>query len=110
MTKHWKNTLLCSTLALVLMALLIQGAVFATTGPVAGPTYARDKLKTKTFESPQRPSIAAAQNLTAQAYDKVIDAQKVGEWDQTGHAQKAKAALQQARDELRLAAEATDAR
>jgi hypothetical protein len=108
MTKHWKNTLLCSTLAVVLMALLIQGAVFATTG--SGPTYARDKLKTKTIESPQRPSIAAAQNLTAQAYDKVIDAQKVGEWDQAGHAQKAKAALQQAKDELRLAAEATDAR
>jgi hypothetical protein len=107
MTKPWKNTQLWSALTAASLALLIQGAAFA-----GGSTYSREKLKDSTtsqgdFSTP-RPNIAEAQNLTAQAFDRLIDGQKAGEWDRTGHAQKAKAALQQARDELKLAAEATD--
>jgi hypothetical protein len=60
--------------------------------------------------SPKRhPNLAAAQRLSAQAYQKVIAAQQANEWDLGGHAQKAKELLDQANQELKQAAETSNA-
>ena len=60
--------------------------------------------------SPKRhPNLAAAQRLSAQAYQKIIAAQQANEWDMNGHAQKAKELLDQVNDELKQAAEAANA-
>jgi hypothetical protein len=59
--------------------------------------------------SPRRhPNLAAAQRLSAQAFDKLVLAQEANEWDLGGHAQKAKDLLQQVNDEIKLAAEAAN--
>jgi len=50
------------------------------------------------------PNLAAAQRLSQQAYEKIIAAQQANEWDMEGHAQKAKDLLEQANEQLRLAA------
>ncbi|MBF0544031.1 MAG: hypothetical protein HQM08_06350 [Candidatus Riflebacteria bacterium] len=54
------------------------------------------------------PNIAAAQKLAQQAFEKISQAQKANEWDMNGHAQKAKELLEQANNELKLAAEAAN--
>jgi len=63
-------------------------------------------------ESPRKtkghPNLAAAQKLAAQAFDKLEAAQRANEYDLGGHAAKAKALLEQANDEIKLAAEAAD--
>ena len=60
--------------------------------------------------SPKRhPNLAAAQKLSAQAYQKVVAAQQANEWDLGGHAQKAKELLDQANQELKQAAEVSNA-
>ena len=56
--------------------------------------------------TPSRVNLNSAQKLTAQAYDKLIAAQKANEWDQEGHAARAKDLLEQAKSELALAAAA----
>lgn len=56
----------------------------------------------------RHPNLAAAQRLTAQAYDKVIAAQQANEWDMQGHAAKAKQLLDEANNELKAAAEAAN--
>jgi len=53
-------------------------------------------------------NLAAAQRLAAQAFQRIIDAQKANEWDMDGHAQKAKDLLDQANKELKEAAEAAN--
>ncbi len=59
--------------------------------------------------SPKRhPNLAAAQRLSAQAYQKITAAQQANEWDMEGHAQKAKDLLDQANNELKQAAEAAN--
>jgi hypothetical protein len=50
------------------------------------------------------PNLAAAQHLSEQAYQKIVAAQEANEWDMDGHAQKAKELLDQANQQLRLAA------
>jgi hypothetical protein len=57
----------------------------------------------------RHPNIAAAQHLTAQAYDKIVAAQQANEYDLGGHAQKAKDLLEQANRELKAAAETSNA-
>jgi len=60
--------------------------------------------------SPERhPNLAAAQRLSAEAWDKVMAAQQANEWDMGGHAQKAKEMLDQVNAELKMAAEAANA-
>jgi len=56
----------------------------------------------------RHPNIAAAQRLSQQAWQKVLDAQKANEWDMAGHAQKAKNLLDEVNQELKLAAEAAN--
>jgi len=58
----------------------------------------------------KHPNIAAAQRLSRQAWQRIVDAQKANEWDLAGHAQKAKELLDQADNELKLAAEASNRR
>jgi hypothetical protein len=59
--------------------------------------------------SPERhPNLAAAQRLSAQAWQRVLDAQKANEWDLDGHAEKAKRLLDDVNHELKLAAEAAN--
>ncbi len=53
----------------------------------------------------RHPNLAAAQRMSENAYNKVIAAQQANEWDMQGHAQKAKELLDQAANELKLAAE-----
>ena len=61
--------------------------------------------------SPGRhPNLAAAQRLSRQAWQRVVDAQQANEWDLAGHAQKAKELLDQVNNELKLAAEASNRR
>jgi hypothetical protein len=54
----------------------------------------------------RHPNLAAAQRMSKNAYDKIVEAQKANEWDMAGHAQKAKDLLDQANGELKLAAQA----
>ena len=74
------------------LALLCTGFVFA-------------QKPVKNVSPKKHPNLAAAQRLSAQAYDKVVAAQKANEWDLGGHAQKAKDLLEQVNQELKQAAE-----
>ena len=58
----------------------------------------------------RHPNIAAAQRLTEEAYQKVVAAQESNEYDVGGHAAKAKELLQQASQQLKMAAEASNQR
>ncbi len=59
--------------------------------------------------SPRRhPNLAAAQRLSQQAWQRVLDAQRDNEWDMQGHAQRAKDLLDQANRELKEAAGAAN--
>ena len=54
------------------------------------------------------PNLAAAQRFVEKAINKISAAQRVNEFDMNGHAAKAKALLDQAYSEVKLAAEASD--
>ena len=56
----------------------------------------------------RHPNLAAAQRLSRQAWQRVVDAQAANEFDMQGHAQKAKDLLDQASNELKMAAEAAN--
>ena len=52
----------------------------------------------------KHPHLSMAQDLITQAFDRISDAQKANEFDMGGHAKKAKNFLDQASQELKLAA------
>ena len=56
------------------------------------------------------PNLAAAQRLSRQAWQKIVDAQQANEWDLQGHAQKAKELLDEVNNQLKMAAEASNKR
>jgi hypothetical protein len=56
----------------------------------------------------KHPNLAAAQRLTAQAFQKITAAQEANEFDMQGHAKKAKDLLDQANNELKQAAGAAN--
>ncbi len=56
----------------------------------------------------RHPNLAAAQRLSQQAFEKITAAQQANEWDMDGHAAKAKDLLDQANQQLKLAAEAAN--
>jgi len=58
----------------------------------------------------RHPNLAAAQRLSSQAYQKILEAQRANEFDLGGHAQKAKDLLDQVNNELKQAAEAANKR
>ncbi len=73
---------------------------------LAGTAVAKEPARNVSGKT--HPNLAAAQRLTAQAYEKIEDAQQANEWDLGGHAQKAKQLLDQANQELKLAAETSN--
>jgi hypothetical protein len=66
-----------------------------------GIVYAVPPLK-------HHPNLRAAEKLINNAIVKITDAQKANEWDMNGHAAKAKALLDEAKTEVKLAAEAAN--
>jgi F0F1-type ATP synthase membrane subunit b/b' len=80
----------------LVFALLVSGLAFAQKKPAQNVSGKR------------HPNLAAAQRLTAQAFQKVTAAQQANEWDMEGHAAKAKDLLDQANNELKQAAEAAN--
>jgi len=80
----------------------IAGAVLLCGGVVLAQKPARNV-------SPGRhPNLAAAQRLSAEAFQKITAAQEANEFDMKGHAAKAKELLEQANNELKQAAEAAN--
>jgi len=81
---------------------IVLGTLLAIAGIATAQRPERDV-------SPARhPNIAAAQRLSQQAFERIVQAQQANEWDMQGHAQKAKELLEQANHELKLAAEAAN--
>jgi hypothetical protein len=80
----------------VLASLLFFGAIATAQRPEEDISPAR------------HPNLAAAQRLSRQAWQRVVDAQHANEWDMNGHAQRAKDLLDQVNRELKLAAEAAN--
>jgi hypothetical protein len=88
------------------MKLRILGVLFGSLLLIGGAAVAQAP---KTNVSGARhPNLAAAQRMSLNAYDKIIEAQKANEWDMAGHAQKAKDLLDQVNSELKLAAQAAN--
>jgi hypothetical protein len=58
----------------------------------------------------RHPNLAAAQDFSKQAWDRIVMAQKANDWDMSGHAQKAKELLEAVNIELSRAAEAANAK
>jgi hypothetical protein len=56
----------------------------------------------------RHPNLAAAQRLSAQAFQRITAAQEANEWDMQGHAKHAKELLEQANNELKAAAQAAN--
>jgi hypothetical protein len=57
----------------------------------------------------KHPNLAAAQQLSQQAYEKIVAAQQANEWDMQGHAQQAKNLLEKVNNQLKMAAQAANA-
>jgi hypothetical protein len=74
------------------LMLVIGGAVFADTVVVV-----------KTVFEQHHPNLAEAHRMIDKAYGKIVDAQKANEYELDGHAAKAKAYLEAAVNELKLA-------
>lgn len=86
---------------------LLVGVVLALVMLCTGLVFAQKKPAQNV--SPRRhPNLAAAQRLTAQAYQRITDAQQANEWDLAGHARKAKELLDEANKELKQAAEVSN--
>lgn len=81
---------------IVLSSALVLGLV------AGGVTVAQD------VSHHRHPNLAAAQDLMDRAAVKITDAQVANEWDMQGHAAKAKQLLDDARHEIKLAAEAAN--
>ncbi len=88
-----KKTILAGVCGLLLLA--------------AGMVYAAQPAKN--VNPGRHPHIAAAQRLSRQAFNKIVEAQQANEWDMGGHAQKAKELLDQVNNELKMAAETANA-
>jgi hypothetical protein len=56
----------------------------------------------------RHPNLEAAQRLAQQAYERILDAQRANEFDLGGHAQRAKELLEQASQQLKEAAMASN--
>ena len=75
---------------------------------LAGTAYA--DRPARNIDGFRHPNLAAAQNLTAQAFNRLEAAQRANEFDVGGHAARAKTLLNQAADEMKLAALAANRR
>jgi len=59
-------------------------------------------------QGPRHPNLMEAQRLINQAFDRIVAAQQANEWDMGGHAAHAKDLLEQAKREIKMAAEAAN--
>ncbi len=84
-----------------LLATILGGALLLGTAAIA-------QRPERNIAPGRHPNLAAAQRLSQQAWDRIVQAQQANEWDMQGHAQKAKDLLSQANAELKLAAEAAN--
>ena len=82
------------------------GAVLGTAFLAGGLAIAQPPKKN--VSAGRHPNLAAAQDLSQRAYNRIIQAQQANEWDMQGHAQKAKELLDQVNKELKQAAEAAN--
>lgn len=84
----------------------LLAAVFGSSLLIGGVAIAQ---RPKENISPGRhPNLAAAQRLSEQAYQRIVQAQEANEWDMQGHAQKAKELLSEANNQLKMAAGAAN--
>jgi len=90
----------------LLLGMTIAPGMLNAAGPAPAPVQ---KKPVQNVSPRKHPNLAAAQRLTAQAYQKITAAQQANEFDLAGHAQKAKDLLDQANQELKQAAEASNA-
>jgi hypothetical protein len=81
----------------IALAFLGFSLVFTGTTIAQGPPE-------RNIDPHRHPVLADAQRLIDQAYNRVSDAQRANEWDMRGHAARAKALLEQASRELKIAA------
>jgi hypothetical protein len=81
---------------------LIATAVFASSTLVSADTPVQN------IDPARHPNLAAAQNLSRQAFDKIEDAQRANDWDMSGHAAHALNLLIEVNRELKAAAEAAN--
>lgn len=86
----------------------ILTAVFSSALFLAGYAVAQQPAPKKNISAARHPNLAAAQRLTAQAFEKITAAQEANEFDLGGHAAKAKSLLDQANNELKQAAQAAN--
>jgi hypothetical protein len=87
---------------------IFRSALFAITLAVPlGLALAQPALN---VDPKRHPNLAAAQQLSAQAFDRLSAAQQANEWDLGGHAAHAKQLLVQANDEMKAAALASNQR
>jgi hypothetical protein len=86
---------------------MLMGAVLVLSMAIAGFVFAQKK-PVENISAKKHPNLAAAQKLSAEAYEKITAAQKANEWDMDGHAQKARELLDQVNRELKQAAEAAN--
>lgn len=75
---------------------------------VSGVLLAQQKRPARNISGARHPNLAAAQDLSQRAYNRIVMAQKANEFDMGGHAQKAKDLLEQVNAELKQAAEAAN--
>jgi F0F1-type ATP synthase membrane subunit b/b' len=81
---------------------LIATAAAAVVLLVCGLAYAKP---VRNVSGKRHPNLAAAQQLSQQAFERIVAAQKANEFDMAGHAQKAKELLEQANVEIKQAAQ-----
>ena len=84
---------------------LLLGLLSLTPGVMTAAPAPPQKKPVQNVSPKRHPNIAAAQRLTAQAFQKITAAQQANEFDLAGHAAKAKELLDQANEELKKAAE-----
>ncbi|MGO9514263.1 MAG: hypothetical protein ACLP2F_11570 [Steroidobacteraceae bacterium] len=83
------------------IAAFMATAIFAST-LVSADTPALN------IDPARHPHLAAAQNLSRQAFDKIEDARRSNDWDMNGHAARALNLLIEVNNELKAAAEAAN--
>ena len=76
----------------------------------AGAAFAQAAKPVQNVSAKKHPNLAAAQRLTDQAFQKLTASQQANEFDEGGHAAKAKDLLDQASKEMKQAAEADNAK
>jgi hypothetical protein len=84
----------------------VRAVLFGSLLLIAGVALAQRPARN--VAAGRHPNLAAAQRLSRQAWQRIVAAQNANEWDMQGHAQKAKDLLDQANNELKLAAQAAN--